>query len=135
MQIHVDPTLKAAERDKGKKGKLAKKRKKGKKKASKKGKKKKDKDLTPDRTLESLFEELVVNGIVRKAPDVPLARFIGGMNNVATLVKKKQAGGGGGGAAGGGGGGNSGRGKNKDPNPGPSDIRRTVAEYCILPMS
>ena len=80
----------------------------------------------------------MVNGIVRKAPDVPLARFIGGMNNVATIVKKKQAGGGGGGAGGaggGGGGGNSGGGKNKDPNPGPSDIRRTVAEYCILPMS
>jgi len=44
------------ERDKGKKGKLSKKRKKGKK-GQKKGKKKKDKDLTPDRTTESLFEE------------------------------------------------------------------------------
>ena len=40
------------ERDKGKKGKISKKRKKIKKKASKKGKKKKDKDLTPDRTTE-----------------------------------------------------------------------------------
>ena len=40
------------ERDKGKKGKISKKRKKGKKKASKKKGKKKDKDLTPDRTTE-----------------------------------------------------------------------------------
>ena len=43
---------KAVERDKGKKGKISKKRKKGKKKASKKKGKKKDKDLTPDRTTE-----------------------------------------------------------------------------------
>ena len=35
-----------------------------------KGKKKKDKDLTPDRTTESLFEELVVNGIIKCYPKV-----------------------------------------------------------------
>ena len=106
--------MQAAERDKGKKGKLAKKRKKGKKKASKKGKKKKDKDLTPDRTLESLFEEMVVNGIIRMTPNVPLDTFVGGMNNVASTIKKQAR---------------------KDPVPGPGDIRRVVAEYCILPMS
>ena len=44
--------MQAVERDKGKKGKISKKRKKGKKKASKKKGKKKDKDLTPDRTTE-----------------------------------------------------------------------------------
>ncbi len=92
---------------------MAKKRKKGKKKASKKGKKKKDKDLTPDRTLESLFEELVVNGIIKTAPNVPLANFVGGMNNVASAVKKQAK---------------------RDPLPGPADIRRTIAEYCVLPM-
>ena len=59
----------AVERDKGKKGKINKKRKKGKK-GQKKGKKKKDKDLTPDRTTESLFEELVVNGIIKCYPKV-----------------------------------------------------------------
>jgi len=75
MREELDLLKIAAERDKGKKGKLAKKRKKGKKKASKKGKKKKDKDLTPDRTLESLFEELVLNGVIRKYPEVPLERF------------------------------------------------------------
>ena len=52
------------ERDKGKKGKISKKKKKGKK-GSKKGKKKKDKDLTPDRTTESLFEELVMNNVIK----------------------------------------------------------------------
>jgi hypothetical protein len=59
----------AVERDKGKKGKISKKRKKGKK-GSKKGKKKKDKDLTPDRTTESLFEEMILNGIIKQYPKV-----------------------------------------------------------------
>ena len=61
----------AVERDKGKKGKISKKRKKGKK-GSKKGKKKKDKDLTPDRTTESLFEELVMNNVIKPYPQVKL---------------------------------------------------------------
>ena len=40
------------------------------KKGSKKGKKKKDKDLTPDRTTESLFEELVMNNVIKPYPQV-----------------------------------------------------------------
>lgn len=35
-------------------------------KGGKKSKKKKEKDLTPDRSTESLFEELVANGIIKK---------------------------------------------------------------------
>jgi hypothetical protein len=64
-------SCKAVERDKGKKGKISKKRKKGKK-GSKKGKKKKDKDLTPDRTTESLFEEMILNGIIKQYPKVAI---------------------------------------------------------------
>ena len=45
------------------------KRKKGTK-GSKKGKKKKDKDLTPDRTTESLFEELVMNNVIKPHKNV-----------------------------------------------------------------
>lgn len=56
--------MQAVERDKGKKGKISKKRKRSKKKASKKGKKKKDKDLTPDRTTE-VFVQLVAIFILR----------------------------------------------------------------------
>ena len=66
----------AVERDKGKKGKISKKRKKGKK-GSKKGKKKKDKDLTPDRTTESLFEELVMNNVIKQYPKVNLKEYLG----------------------------------------------------------
>lgn len=104
----------AAERDKGKRGKISKKRKKGKKKASKKGKKKKDKDLTPDRTTESLFEEMVLNGIIKQYPKVQLAEYLGDVNYIGGMLKKKEG---------------------KDPVPGAGDIRRVITEYCILPMS
>ena len=103
----------AAERDKGKKGKISKKRKKGKKKASKKGKKKKDKDLTPDRTPESLFEELVLNGIIKNYPKTSLDSYLGEANFVGAILKREG----------------------KDPSPGAGDIRRVLTEYCILPMS
>jgi hypothetical protein len=65
----INDSFQAVERDKGKKGKISKKRKKGKK-GNKKGKKKKDKDLTPDRTTESLFEELVMNNVIKPYPQV-----------------------------------------------------------------
>lgn len=60
----------AFEKDRGHKGKkkVSKKTRRG----GKKGKKKKEKDLTPDRTTESLFEELVANGIIKKLRDVCL---------------------------------------------------------------
>lgn len=54
----------AFDRDRGYKGKKPKKA--SKKVRAKKAKKKKEKDLTPDRTTESLFEELVANGIIKK---------------------------------------------------------------------
>ena len=47
-------------------------------KKGKKGKKgKKEKDLTPDRTIESLYEELAQEGIVSRCPKVRLTEFIG----------------------------------------------------------
>ncbi|GAA6066369.1 dynein regulatory complex protein 11 isoform X1, partial [Tachysurus ichikawai] len=63
----------AMEGGKGKKSKGGKK-----KKAAKGGKKtKKEKDLTADRTVESLYEELVVEGLVKPAENVKLHDFIG----------------------------------------------------------
>lgn len=52
--------------DRGFKGKKPKKASKKSRRGGKKSKKKKEKDLTPDRTTESLFEELVANGIIKK---------------------------------------------------------------------
>lgn len=47
-------------------------------KKGKKGKKgKKEKGLTPDRTIESLYEELAKEGIVTRCPKVRLSEFIG----------------------------------------------------------
>ncbi|XP_026125142.1 dynein regulatory complex protein 11 isoform X2 [Carassius auratus] len=61
-----------------------------KKKASKSGKKKKkDKDLTADRTIESLFEELVEQELLKKADNVKLKDYLGSqaVHEKAPLVK------------------------------------------------
>lgn len=63
MHAELQKLREAYERDCGYR---AKKLKKASKIRAKKAKKKKEKDLTPDRTTESLFEELVANGIIKK---------------------------------------------------------------------
>ncbi|TRY75655.1 hypothetical protein TCAL_00505, partial [Tigriopus californicus] len=118
MREELDRLKIAAERDKGRKGKIAKKRKKGKKKQGKKGKKKKEKDLTPDRSTESLFEELVLNGIIKPYPIVHLKEFLGNTNMIGSTLKKIKD-----------------NLKSSIPTPGGGDIRRLIIEYCILPMS
>ncbi|XP_034250065.1 dynein regulatory complex protein 11 [Thrips palmi] len=103
----------ALDRDRARKGKRGKKasKKKGRR-GGKKGKKKKERDLTPDRTLESLFEELVANGIIRKYPEVPLAAFKG-ERSFGNLALRQQG---------------------KDPLPSLGDVRQAVLEYCVLPL-
>ncbi|XP_054288457.1 dynein regulatory complex protein 11 [Macrosteles quadrilineatus] len=96
---------------KGKKGKKGSKKKKGRR-TGKKGKKKKEKDLTPDRTLESLFEELITNGIIKKYPETPLSSFIGERSYAASELRFQG----------------------KDPLPSLGDIRQVMLEYCILPL-
>lgn len=78
----------------------------------KKNKKKKEKDLTPDRTTESLFEELVTNGIIRPYPTVKIDDFIGEKSFVGSEYRKEG----------------------KEPTPCLGDIRQLVKEYCILPL-
>lgn len=67
----------ALDRDKGFKGKRAKKVQKRVRRSGKKNKKKKEKDLTPDRTTESLFEELLTQGIIKLHREVSLDEFKG----------------------------------------------------------
>ena len=76
MRLTVAEPHQALERDRGKKGRKKKKGKK-KRKGGKKGKKKKGKDLTPDRSLESLVEELVENNVMKLIPEQRMAEFIG----------------------------------------------------------
>lgn len=102
----------ALDRDRAKKGKKTRKSAKKKGRSGKKSKKKKEKDLTPDRTLESLFEELISNGIIKKYPEVNLHSFRG-EHSFATHDLRKQG---------------------KDPMPSLGDIRQIIKEYCILPL-
>jgi len=105
----------AVDRDKGKKGKKGKsgKKKKKKSKSGKKGKKgKKEKDLTPDRTIESLYEELVTEGIIVRHPKVTLNEFEGEYSYLGTTLRQA----------------------NIEPMPSISDVRRLVAEFGVLPM-
>lgn len=67
----------ALDRDKGLKGKRAKKPQKRIRRSGKKNKRKKEKDLTPDRTTESLFEELLTQGIIKLHREVSLDDFKG----------------------------------------------------------
>jgi IQ and AAA domain-containing protein len=94
------------DKDRAAKGKKVKKGGKKARRAGKKSKKKKEKDLTPDRTTESLFEELVVNGIIVKYPEFRMKQYLGDRAYAARQTT----------------------------NPAPGDIRQLIKEYCILPL-
>ncbi|XP_022904118.2 dynein regulatory complex protein 11 [Onthophagus taurus] len=108
MRVELQLLQEAFDKDKGIKGKKQKASKRG----TKKAKKKKDKDLTPDRTTASLFEELVANGIIKKYPKVYLDDFKGerSYNNPVPF--------------------------NKGVNPSISlgDFRQILTEYCVIPL-
>ncbi|KAJ3220708.1 Dynein regulatory complex protein 11 [Clydaea vesicula] len=91
----------------GKKGGKGKKEKKGKK-GGKKGKK--EKDLTANRTMESLIEELVQTGILQKVPKLSIDEFKGEHNLFGNLNKSSLI----------------------EPTLG--ELQRLVCEYCILPL-
>lgn len=106
MRQELELLQAALDRDRATKGKKA--AKKSSKKARRSGKKgkKKEKDLTPDRTTESLFEELVMNGIIKRSPATPITSFLGDPSYVAR----------------------------NGTNPAPGDIRQVMLEYAVLPL-
>ncbi|CAB3249419.1 unnamed protein product [Arctia plantaginis] len=112
MRSELELLQAAYDRDRAQKGKKAKKPQKKVRRGGKKNKKKKEKDLTPDRTTESLFEELVTNGIIRPYPLVKIDDFIGEKCYVGSAYREQ--------------------GQEADPCLG--DIRQLVKEYCILPL-
>ncbi|KAJ3355843.1 Dynein regulatory complex protein 11 [Entophlyctis luteolus] len=109
----------------GKKGKKGKKDKKGKKgKGGKKGKKvatehdkkggkkgKKEKDLTANRTMESLIEELIQTGILQRPTNVNISDIKGEYDLLAPTVTKIPT-----------------------IIPTIAELKRVVTEYCILPV-
>ncbi|KAL6267203.1 hypothetical protein P5V15_000280 [Pogonomyrmex californicus] len=112
MRGDIEALQLALDRDKGFKGKRAKKPQKRVRRSGKKNKRKKEKDLTPDRTTESLFEELVTQGIIKLHREVSLNEFKGEKSFANYDLRMKE----------------------KDPLPTLGDIRQLIAEYCILPL-
>ncbi|CRK93455.1 CLUMA_CG006991, isoform A [Clunio marinus] len=106
MRNELDLLQIALDKDRAAKGKKVKKGGKKARRTGKKSKKKKEKDLTPDRTTESLFEELVVNGILVKYPEIYMKQYLG---DRAYSARSPM-------------------------NPALGDIRQVIKEYCILPL-
>ncbi|KAI5108887.1 IQ and AAA domain-containing protein 1 isoform X1 [Silurus meridionalis] len=103
------------DRDKGikkKKGKKANKKKKKKAKKGGKKKKKKEKDLTADRTVESIYEELVLEGILIQPKAVNLRDYLGEYSYLGTSLRQADI----------------------EPMPSLSDVRQLIALYGVLPL-
>ncbi|MEE6490852.1 hypothetical protein FKM82_016033 [Ascaphus truei] len=99
----------AVDREKNKKKKGGKKKKKGKK----SGKRKKmEKDLTPDRTIDSLYEELVTEGLLIKPKPVKLSDFVGEYCYLGTTLRQADI----------------------EPMPSLNDVKQLLTLYGILPL-
>ncbi|XP_062854919.1 dynein regulatory complex protein 11 [Trichomycterus rosablanca] len=99
----------AMDGDKGGKGKASGKKKKTSKSAKKK---KKDKDLTADRSVETLYEELVEKGLLKPADDVKLQDYLGDYSYLGTTLRQTDI----------------------EPMPSLSDVRQVLALYAVLPL-
>ncbi|XP_042372405.1 dynein regulatory complex protein 11 [Plectropomus leopardus] len=99
----------AVDKDKGGKTKGNAKKKKG----SKSGKKKKkEKDLTADRTLVSLCQELVEQGLLKQADNVRLRDYMGDYSYLGTTLRQNDI----------------------EPMPSLSDVRQVLSLYAVLPL-
>ncbi|XP_012261688.2 dynein regulatory complex protein 11 [Athalia rosae] len=112
MRDDIEALQAAVDRDRGHKGKRAKKSQKRVRRSGKKNKRKKEKDLTPDRSTESLFEELLTNGIIKLHPEVRLEQFKAEKSYANYDLRERG----------------------KDPLPALGDVKQLVKEYCILPL-
>ncbi|XP_040828416.1 dynein regulatory complex protein 11 isoform X2 [Ochotona curzoniae] len=90
-----------------KKGKQKNKQKKG-----KRGKREKDKDLTADRSIESLYKELVEEGLLIRTHKVSLSDYIGEYSYLGTTLRHVSI----------------------EPMPSPMDVRQLITLYGILPL-
>ncbi|MGH0137719.1 UNVERIFIED_CONTAM: hypothetical protein FKN15_064615, partial [Acipenser sinensis] len=98
------------EKKKGKKGVKKKKKKKGKKGGKKK--QKKEKDLTADRTIESLYEELVQEGLLIRSSRTKLTDFIGEYSYLGTTLLQADI----------------------EPMPSLSEVKQLMGLYGFLPL-
>ncbi|XP_078100268.1 dynein regulatory complex protein 11-like [Sander vitreus] len=84
----------------------------GNRKKKKKTKKKKKRDLTADRSLQSLCEELILEGFLIQPMNIKLSDYIGEFSFLASTLRQL----------------------NVEPTPSLSDIRQLVALYAVLPL-
>uniref|UniRef100_A0A3Q2YDJ7 IQ motif containing with AAA domain 1 n=1 Tax=Hippocampus comes TaxID=109280 RepID=A0A3Q2YDJ7_HIPCM len=84
------------------------------KKAGKGDKKKKkgEKDLTADRTLESLCQEMVEEGLLKQASSVQMQDYLGDFNYLGTTLRQNDI----------------------EPMPSLADVRQLISLYGILPL-
>ncbi|EPY86111.1 hypothetical protein CB1_000327018 [Camelus ferus] len=94
--VHEMLQLQKNKRKKGKKGKMG----------------KKDKDLTADRTIESLYKELVEEGLLIQALKVNLSDYIGEYSYLGTTLRQVSI----------------------EPMPSLLDVRQLVTLYGVLPL-
>nr|XP_023688535.1 IQ and AAA domain-containing protein 1 [Paramormyrops kingsleyae] len=99
----------AVDKDKGGNTKGNTKKKKGPKNEKKK---KKEKDLTADRSIESLFHELVEQGLLKQSKAVRLEDYIGEYNYLGTTLRQTDI----------------------EPMPSLSDVRQVIALNAVLPL-
>uniref|UniRef100_A0AAY4BCR0 ATPase AAA-type core domain-containing protein n=1 Tax=Denticeps clupeoides TaxID=299321 RepID=A0AAY4BCR0_9TELE len=99
----------AVDKDKGGKAKGSPKKKKGTKSGKKK---KKEKDLTSFRTVESLYQELVKEGLLKKAEDIKLQDYLGDYSYLGTTLRQNDI----------------------EPMPSLSDVRQLITLYAIVPL-
>ncbi|XP_067994169.1 dynein regulatory complex protein 11 isoform X3 [Melanerpes formicivorus] len=71
-----------------------------------------EEDLTPDRTIDSLYEELVENGLVIKAQTVNLSDYVGEYSYLGSTLRQIDI----------------------EPMPSLADVRQLIALYGILPL-
>ncbi|KAF4072664.1 hypothetical protein AMELA_G00265580 [Ameiurus melas] len=96
----------------GKKGGKAKPAGKKKKPPKAEKKKKKERDLTADRSVESLYEELAVEGLLKPAANVRLHDFIGDYSYLGTTLRQTDI----------------------EPMPSLSDVRQVISLCAVLPL-
>ncbi|CAL1537614.1 unnamed protein product [Lymnaea stagnalis] len=107
MKIVIEQAVKAKAKKKKGKGGRNKKGKKGRKKGRRDGK-----DLTKDRSMDDLYEELVQNDIIKRVPQVSLSSFLGDYCYTGSCTQESEL----------------------NPLPSLADVRRLVTEFAILPL-
>ncbi|KAK9817170.1 hypothetical protein WJX72_010626 [[Myrmecia] bisecta] len=103
--VAAERAAKTGKKVKAKKAKKAKKK-------GKEGKGKKKKDPTVDRTIESLYAELVSTSILQKCPEIHIQDYLGAFNFLGATLEKAHV----------------------PTDPSIAQIRHVVTEYCLLSL-